>query len=181
MGILPSIAVFAVTMLTAFAFAAWRKRRWGERVLLRVDPDSPVASDIAGYFREIAVSLDERPRRLRLVLDGRNNAGKRVALDFGKKGNMAVFAGDGEAFFSLRGRWIPDHPLPLVFSSKTKTLFVAPVDANRFRVMSRYPFRVPRHIEAIACIVATAGVLSVSLELISFSLAVLVCANVFRR
>jgi hypothetical protein len=172
--IIACIATCAVTFVAVFLWKVIRKRMWGELVTLRIDPDDVRSEVIAGYFKEIAISLDERPRNLRLILDGRNVEGKKIALDFTSKGGMEILAGDDKKRFSLRSRWIPDHSLPLEFSSKPKTLFVKAVDSNRFRVMSDCPFCERGWIAPLLCLIMTAGAFTANFELIVFALTVLI-------
>jgi hypothetical protein len=178
--IIISLATCAVTFVAVFLWVIIRKQMWGELVRVRVNPEDARSEDIAGYFKEIAISLDERPRNLRLVLDGRNFEGKEVALDFTSKGKMEISVGEDKTSFSLRNRWIPEHPIPLVFSSKPKKLFVKQVDANRFRVMSNIDFRPVKWMSPLLCLVATIGVLTVNLQLIVFVLTMLVCLHMLR-
>lgn len=178
--IIACLAICAVTFVAVFLFFLQKRRRWGELVRVRVNPEDVRSEDIAGYFKEIAISLDERPRKLRLVLDGRNIEGKEIALDFTPKGRMEIHAGGDKKSFSLRNRWIPEHPLPFVFSSKPKTLFIKPVNSNRFRVMLNIPFCFPGWIFPLLCLTATIGVLTIRLELIVFVLTLLVCRNILR-
>ena len=70
--IITCLATCAVTFVAVFLWVIIRKQMWGELVRVRVNPEDARSEDIAGYFKEIAISLDERPRNLRLVLDGRN-------------------------------------------------------------------------------------------------------------
>jgi hypothetical protein len=179
--IIISLATCAVTFVAVFLWVIIRKQMWGELVRVRVNPDDVRSEDIAGYFKEVAISLDERPRKLKLILDGRNNVGKDVALNFTSKGRMEVWVGGDKKSFSLRNRWIPDHSLPLVFSDKRKTLFVKPVDSNRFRVMERYPFNYPRWINPIICIILTVGIFTTRFELVAFASSLMICLYVLKE
>ena len=178
MEVVVSFIISAVTIVAVFIYMRFR---WGELVRVRVNPDDVRSEDIAGYFKEVAISLDERPRKLKLILDGRNNVGKDIALNFTSKGRMEVWVGGDKKSFSLRNRWIPDHSLPLVFSDKRKTLFVKPVDSNRFRVMERYPFNYPRWINPIICIILTVGIFTTRFELVAFASSLMICLYVLKE
>ena len=134
----------------------WRERRWGLSARITVDPDHPSADALAEYFATVARRLDERPERMRLVIDGRTTARRALTLDFLPDGAMcACVEGETPVRFSLRRRWIPDHPVPL--DLRACRLWIEPVEANRFRVMDRVPFRVPGGVYALCALLATAG------------------------
>ena len=134
-----ALSVLAGVLAAALPWALrlWRERRWGLPVRITVDPDNPSAAALADYFATVARRLDERPERMRLVIDGRTAARRALTLD------------------SLRRRWIPDHPVPL--DLRACRLWIEPVEANRFRVMDRIPFRVPPAVYALCALLATAG------------------------
>jgi len=153
-----ALSVIAALMAVALPWAArlLRMRRWGMPVRITVDPDNPSADALADYFASVARRLDEKPERMRLVIDGRTAAKKALALDFLPNGKMSVSVeGEESKNFSLRRRWIPDHPVPL--DLRSCRLWIEPVDANRFRVMDHVPFRVPPAVWAACALVATAG------------------------
>ena len=139
-----------------WALRLWRERRWGLPVRIVVDPDNPSADALADYFATVSRRLDERPERMRLVIDGRTAARRALTLDFLPDGAMcACVEGETPVRFSLRRRWIPDHPVPL--DLRACRLWIEPVEANRFRVMDRVPFRVPGGVYALCALLATAG------------------------
>ena len=168
-----SAALFAACAAAPVVARWWRLRRWGFPVRVVADPDDPSPTAMAGYLAEVARSLDERPRRLILSIEAFNSAGRKVSLDFPPGGEMAV-AVDGRPpkKFSLRRRWIPEHPVPLVLWSRRRwrwpmnclRLYVDPVDANRFRVMRRPPCSVPAWIYAACSLAAAAGAAAASPE-----------------
>ena len=97
------------------------------------------ARELAGYFVEIARRLDENPVKMRLVVESTVPA----SLDIDPKdGCMVALAGDGKKRFQIRGRWIPEHPVPLDFgpdaSGKRRrtVLLIDPAENNRFHVRS---------------------------------------------
>ena len=151
-----SISVFLAALLAPPVFCWLRARRWGERVLVRVDPADPLPADIAGYLAEIARSLDAQPRPLRVVFDGRNAAKRAIRLDLGPDRRLRVLVdGRRPQALDLRGRWIADHPVPL--DLRRAVLYVKPVDANRFRVGTSLPFAAPVAVHICASLLAAAG------------------------
>ena len=153
-----ALSVLAGVLAAALPWALrlWRAWRWGLPVRITVDPDNPSADALADYFATVARRLDERPERMRLVIDGRTAARRALTLDFLPDGAMcACVEGETPVRFSLRRRWIPDHPVPL--DLRACRLWIEPVDANRFRVMDRVPFRVPGGVYALCALLATAG------------------------
>ena len=139
-----------------WALRLWREWRWGLPARITVDPDNPSADALAEYFATVARRLDERPERMRLVIDGRTSARRALTLDFLPDGAMnACVEGEPSKRFSLRRRWIPDHPVPL--DLRACRLWIDPVEANRFRVMDHVPFRVPAAVYAFCALLATAS------------------------
>ena len=153
-----ALSVLAGVLAAALPWALrlWREWRWGVPARITVDPDNPSADALADYFATVARRLDERPERMRLVIDGRTAARRALTLDFLPDGAMcACVEGETPVRFSLRRRWIPDHPVPL--DLRACRLWIEPVEANRFRVMDRVPFRVPGGVYALCALLATAG------------------------
>ena len=165
-----ALSVLAGVLAAALPWALrlWRAWRWGLPVRITVDPDNPSADALAEYFATVARRLDERPERMRLVIDGRTTARRALTLDFLPDGAMcACVEGEPPKRFSLRRRWIPDHPVPL--DLRACHLWIEPVDANRFRVMDRMPFRVPPGVYMLCSLIATLGVVRVQPECIAFA------------
>ena len=155
--------VFAVAAALPLGVGRWRRWRWGERVRIAVDPVDPRPADIAGYFAEVARSLDERPRRLRLEICGRNDDNRSISFSLESDRGLRIdVAGRRAHRFGLRGRWIADHPSPL--SLRRAVLYIEPVDANRFRVMSSLPMRVPAIVYAAVSLLAAVGLVWMSPE-----------------
>ena len=153
-----ALTVLAGVLAAALPWALrlWRARRWGLPARITVDPDAPSAAALAEYFATVARRLDERPERMRLVIDGRTAKRRTLSLDFLPGGAMcACVEGEKPVRFSLRRRWIPDHPVPL--DLRACRLWIEPVEANRFRVMDRVPFHVPWAVYAFCALLATAG------------------------
>ena len=163
MRVVLSIFAGVAALALPWVVRLWRTRRWGLPVRIRVDPDAPSADAIAGYFAAVARRLDERPERMSLVIDGRTADRRAITLDFTPDGSMCVTVeGDEPKKFGLRSRWIPDHPVPLKLRSCR--LWIEPVDANRFRVMSSVPWAAPPWLYVACSLLATAGAIVVSPE-----------------
>ena len=151
-------ALFVACFAVPFAVRWWRLRRWGLPVRIIVDPDDPTPSAIAAYLAEVACRLDERPERMRLVIEASNAEGRAVTLDFTPTGEMVVSVdGHRSKKMSLRHRWI-------------LRLYVDPVDANRFRVMSAVPCPVPAGLYVACSLLATVGAILVSPECLTVAL-----------
>ena len=165
------LAIFLVCVGMPLAIFAWRVRKWGLPVRVRVDPEDPRPEDLVRYFVEIAQRLDARPQRMRLVFDGRNTASRALALDVLPDRKLRVSVeGHRAQTFGLRARWIADHPVPL--DLRRAVLYVDPVDANRFRVMSKMPFEVPLSVYVVCFLMATFGLIFLVPELIVASVGV---------
>ena len=153
MRIALSVLVGVLATALPWALRFWRARRWGLPARITVDPDAPSAAALVEYFATVARRLDECPERMRLVIDGRTAARRALTLDFLPDGEMcACVEGEPPKRFSLRRRWIPDHPVPL--DLRACRLWIEPVEANRFRVMDRVPFRVPGGVYAVCALLA---------------------------
>lgn len=159
-------ALFLVPFAAPFLVLWARARRWGLPVRVAMGPDAPRPEDVAGYLAEIARRLDERPERMRIVFDGGGPRDRAVSLDVTPDRALRV-AVDGHRprRVDLRGRWIADHPVPL--SLKKAVLYVEPVDANRFRVMTRVPFSAPPLLYVLCSLAATVGVVWLVPELVA--------------
>ena len=154
------------SFLVPWAICWIRQIRWGLPVRVTVDPDNPRPADICGYLAEVARRLDERPERMRIRFDGRNTAGRAILLDIDTDRRLRISVeGHRPQAQDLRGRWIPDHEVPL--NLRRAVLYVEPVDANRFRVMSRIPFSVSPFLYVSCSLLATLGVVFVLPELVS--------------
>ncbi len=169
MRIALDIALFATFFALPFAARWCRMRRWGLPVRITVDPDDPRPSVIAGYLAEVARRLDERPERMRVAVEAANVGDRAIALDFTPEGDMTVSVeGHRSRKMDLRRRWIPEHPVPLVLWSRKRRrnvrLYVDPVDANRFRVMSSVPWSPPSWLYVACSLLATLGAVIVSPE-----------------
>lgn len=161
-----SFLLFTAALLAPLCAYRIRARRWGMPVRVTVDPADPRPQDICGYLAEIAQRLDARPERLRVVFDGRNAGRRAIALDVDADRRLRVSVGGCRPkSVDLRGRWIPDHPVPL--DLRDVVLYVEPVDANRFRVLSAPPFAVPVAVSLACALAATVGAVLLCLPLVA--------------
>lgn len=109
-------------------------------------------AEIAGYFTAIAQRLDERPQKMRLVVESSVIA----VLDFDPKdGNPVVMVGGEVHKFDIRRRWLPEHPVPLEFGRRPVVLLFDPLDGNRFRVRSRRRIVFPGWLYAVFAVSAS--------------------------
>lgn len=86
--------------------------------------------DFRRFFAEVFAELDAHPRRMILDIHGEG-----LTLDF--RGGDPVFkiSGQEEAVGHFRQRWLPEHPLPLVFNPLGVTrLGFTPASGNRVKV-----------------------------------------------
>ena len=170
MGRLTAAAVvFILSALVPFFLRWLRSRRWGLAVNVYVDRDDPRPKEICGYLAEIASRLDERPERMRVVFHARCSGGRAPVLDLEKDRRLRVDVdGRRSEKVDLRARWIADHPVPL--DLRRAVLYIDPVDANRFRVMTAPPFPVPRFVYVLCSLVAAAGLVFFSPEPVALAL-----------
>ena len=125
--------------------------------------ENATPEELAGYFTELARRLDAHPQKMRLMIESSVPA----VLDFDPAdGEPVVSVGGQTQKFSLRHRWLPEHPVPLPLgpvpasAKKCVVLLIDPIDGNRFRVRSRRVFWVPRSLYALFAVVAVAAVIT---------------------
>jgi hypothetical protein len=130
--------------------------------------------EVAGYFVELARRLDERPRKMRLIIESTVPA----SLDFEPKDGNPVVSVCGERYsFDIRRRWIPEHPVPLEFGRRQTVLLVDPVECNRFRVRSGRKIALPGWVYAVF---AASGMLTaVTLHPAAIILTLVIAASIF--
>ena len=76
--------------------------------------ENATPEELAGYFTEIARRLDAHPQKMRLMIESSVPA----VLDFDPSdGEPVVSVGGRTHKFSLRHRWLPEHPVPLLLGS----------------------------------------------------------------
>ena len=139
-------------------------------------------AEIAGYFTELARRLDEKPQKMRLMIE----SSVPVALDFNPSdGHPAVTVSGETVKFKMRHRWIPEHDVPLELGPdptrrmRRITLLIDPVDGNRFRVRSRLMPAVPDWMYVLA---AVAGIVAaVTLHPVALGIAGLLFLLLFVR
>jgi len=130
--------------------------------------------EVAGYFVELARRLDERPRKMRLIVESTVPA----SLDFDPKdGNPVVSVCGERCGFDIRRRWIPEHPVPLEFGSRPAVLLVDPVEGNRFRVRSGRKIALPGWTYAV--LAASATLTALTLHPAAIVLTLVIAASIF--
>ena len=73
--------------------------------------ENATPEELAGYFTELARRLDAHPQKMRLMIESSVPA----VLDFDPAdGEPVVSVGGRTQKFSLRHRWLPEHPVPLL-------------------------------------------------------------------
>lgn len=135
--------------------------------------------ELAGYLAEIARRMDESPRRMCIVVESSVQA----SLDVDPSDGCLVAKVAGvEKRFSLRRRWLPEHPVPLEFGpshgakSRKTVLLVDPTSGNRFRVWPCRAFVFPSWAYALLAVVAS--VAAVTLNGIAAALALSLLAAI---
>ena len=140
-------------------------------IWIREENASP--AEIAGYFASIARRLDEQPQKMRLMVDSSVS----VVLDFDPKdGNPVVSAGGESHRFSLRRRWLPEHPVPMEFGRRQTVLLIDPVDGNRCRVRQGRRIILPEWMYAAFAVSATVS--AVTLHPAAFALTILFAVSI---
>lgn len=135
--------------------------------------------ELAGYLVEIARRMDEVPRRMCVVVESSVQA----SLDVDPSdGNLVVKVAGAEKRFSLRRRWLPEHPVPLEFGPphgariRRTVLLADPTGGNRFRVRSCRAFSFPAWVYAL--LAASASVAVVTFNGIAVALALSLLAAI---
>ena len=174
-----SALIFFLAFALPFAIRALRAWRWGLPVRITIDPVAPSAAALASYLTEVAARLDERPERMRLVINASNSAEKEISLDWERTRQISVCVeGEEVHLLDLRSRWIPDHPVPLSLRPRSfllrrkgvRVLYIDPVDANRFRVLSSPVFQVSPIVFFLCMGVATGACVFVVPELLALAI-----------
>ena len=113
-----------------------QRDRTMHRATLKIDEDDPSSEELRGYFSQVFSSLDENPREMLLKVVTRNGRTRDVSVDFDDQGRLVFsIGGRMSAVGDFRGRWLPEHPVPLRFERSGVTwLHIVPADANRCRV-----------------------------------------------
>ena len=176
-----SALIFFLAFALPFAIRALRAWRWGLPVRITIDPAAPRAAALASYLAEVAARLDERPERMRLVINASNSADREISLDWERTRQISVCVeGEDVHLLDLRNRWIPDHPVPLSLRPRSfllrrkgvRVLYIDPVDANRFRVSTSPTLGLSPVILWCSMVVGTLALVFVVPELLALSVGI---------
>ena len=84
-----------------------------------------------GFFAAVFADLDANPRR-----SGVKFAAEDLMIEV-VNGNPVFIVGEKSSAADFRGRWLPEHPVPLRFGGKKiHTLHFVPTTGNRLKVRS---------------------------------------------
>ncbi len=108
-----------------------------ERVRIYLNREDPTPGEFKSCMAEVFASLDENPRRLLLFIDAGNEKGAEVSIDLTDGEPVFRVEGRRSAHASFRGRWLAEHPVPLVLRKGRVRLVLEPTTGNRVRV--RFP------------------------------------------
>lgn len=137
--------------------------------------------ELAGYLVEIAKRMDASPERMCLIVDSTVPA----SLDIDPSdGNLVARISGAERRFSLRHRWLPEHPVPIEFGPalgggrcrartvrrRRTVLLIDPTDGNRFRVRTCRVFGIPAL--TYLAFAASASIAAVTFSRIAAALAI---------
>ncbi len=105
-----------------------------EHAAVYLDRRDPHPAEFKAYMAQIFASLDACPRKLLLVIDARNEGNAKVSVDL--VDGEIVFSVDGHrsVHASFRGRWLAEHPVPLVLRGGRVRLLLEPASGNRVRI-----------------------------------------------
>ena len=106
-----------------------------EHCTIRIDRISPSSEEFRSCFSRVFRTEDANPRPLLVKVCATNDCDRLVAIDV--QGGNPVFhvAGGDSAVANFRGRWLPEHEVPLMLNPPGKRWFVMlPTDGNRLRV-----------------------------------------------
>ena len=101
-----------------------------EKAIFRPDPFGLSAAKIASFFAELFAILDERPRETALEVELPREGEYQLHIDAGR----LVFLGPSgdKALLDLSGRYLAEHPLPVVFGRNTRFL-LSPTTGGRVK------------------------------------------------
>lgn len=108
-----------------------------EKVTIRINPANPSPDELREYFAEVFASLDEHPRTLIANIHTANDANAKFSISIAKGEPVFELEGCPPAHGYFRGRWLAQHPSPLVFHRDPIRLVFAPTTGNR--VIVRQP------------------------------------------
>ena len=91
----------------------------------------PAVGDYRDFFAAVFAEMDACPRRtgVRFTADG---------LEIGVINGNPVFRLGGQTLAAdFRGRWLPEHPVPLkIEGDRPRKLYLVPTTGNRVKVMT---------------------------------------------
>ena len=106
-----------------------------ERAKIVLDWDGPSPASLKGYFADIFSELDARPRPLMVSVTAFNERHMPVSIAFEDGEPVFRIKGHPDARADFRGRWLPEHPVPLRLPEYgTRKLVLTPTDGNRVKV-----------------------------------------------
>lgn len=148
-----SVVAFALPFLVRMLLG----KSWGEKAQFRFDTDKPSAALLRDSIEILGDRIESRRRNIRLEVFADNEQGLSASIDIASDGEVVCsIPGQPRRKTSFGGRWIADHPLPLVLRPGVKTvLFVSPALGGRFRVSLRPVLKFPFYIDAAAVALAT--------------------------
>ena len=101
---------------------------------MRTDRADPHPAELKAYMAQVFASLDERPRALDLEIDAANERGASVSIDLSEGEPVFCVEGHRAVRADFRGRWLAEHPVPLVLRRGRCRLVLEPTSGNRVRV-----------------------------------------------
>ena len=106
-----------------------------DKIFIRCDPDDPSPSALKGYFAEVFAELDAHPSPVMLVLKAQNDRAARVSIAFQDGEPVFRIEGRKDVRADFRGRWLPEHPVPLYLPEYGRCkLVLTPTSGNRVKV-----------------------------------------------
>ena len=106
-----------------------------EHVKIVLDWDDPSPAALKGYFAEIFADLDADPRQILVSVKAYNDRHARVSIGFEDGEPVFRIQGRKDVRAAFRGRWLPEHPVPLNLPEYGKCkLVLTPTDGNRVKV-----------------------------------------------
>lgn len=106
-----------------------------EHVKIVLDWDDPSPAALKGYFAEVFADLDAAPRQVMVLVKAYNDRHARVSIGFEDGEPVFRIEGRRNVRAQFRGRWLPEHPVPLTLPEYGYArLVLTPTDGNRIKV-----------------------------------------------
>ena len=106
-----------------------------DKIFIHTDRDDPSPAALKGYFAEVFAELDAHPAPVMVVLDVHNDRAARVSIAFADGEPVFRIEGRKDVRADFRGRWLPEHPVPLDLPEYGRCkLVLTPTDGNRVKV-----------------------------------------------